>query len=75
MKKLKPKLPNVLQNDKTPFVVNTMGTKNHNKFSNCKDVDNNIDARPVGMKKILGVLPMKKYFEPPWLANKENFSF
>ena len=54
MKKLKPKLPNVLQSDKTQFVVNTMGTTNHNKFLNCKDVDNNIDARPVGMKKILG---------------------
>ena len=31
--------------------------------------------KPVEMKKILGGLPIMKYCRPPWLADKENFSF
>ena len=27
------------------------------------------------MKKILGGLPIKKYCQPKWLADEENFSF
>ena len=36
---------------------------------------NNDSFRPVEMKKILGGLPIKKYCQPPWLADEENFSF
>ena len=34
-----------------------------------------IIGRPVEMKKVLGGLPIMKYYRPPWLADKENFSF
>ena len=32
-------------------------------------------TKPVEMKKLLGELSIKKYYRPPWLADKENFSF